>query len=298
MRIAVSGATGFIGRHLCEYLEARGDDVSQLVRSRVEVPGKVAWDIGSHFADTKTLEGMDAIVHLAGENIGTHRWSKAQRREILDSRVEGTTFLAGVLASLKYRPQVLVSASAIGYYGNRENEILDESSAKGHGFLPDVCEAWEAATREARDAGIRVANIRTGIVLGRDGGVFAKQLPLFKLGLAGVLGSGAQFMSWISIEDEVRAIARIIDDGEIRGPVNLTSPSSVTNKVFTKSVARAMHRPALLTVPRRVLKVAFGAEMATELLIASQYVMPKVLQDVGFEFRHVSIDDVLTALVE
>ncbi|MHB8319570.1 MAG: TIGR01777 family oxidoreductase [Acidimicrobiales bacterium] len=297
MRVGVSGATGFIGRHLCARLRARGDEVSQLVRSREKVRGKIAWDAGNGFLDLRSLEGIDAVVHLGGESIAARRWSTQQRREILDSRVSGTTFLSEQLTHLESPPDVLVSASAIGYYGDRGTEVLDESSVRGRGFLPDVCEAWEAATSEAGAAGIRVACIRTGLVLGRDGGVFAKQLPLFKLGLAGTLGSGTQFMSWISIDDEVDAIIRIVDDRRIQGPVNLTSTTPVTNKVFTRTVANALRRPAFMRIPKRVLEIGLGTDMATELLMASQFVVPKVLQDAGFNFHHETLDDALADLL-
>ena len=292
MRICVSGSSGLIGTALRRSLEADDHTVLRLVRSGDDGPGLVRWDIGRGEIDASSLEGLDAVVHLAGEGIGDKRWTPDQKREILDSRTQGTTLLAEALASLTDKPAVLVSGSAVGFYGDRGDEQLTEGSGPGTGFLTDVVVAWEAAAQPVEPAGIRLAKIRSGIVLDRDGGALAKMASIAKLGLLGKLGSGKQWMSWVALADHVRAI-RFLIDTEITGPVNVTAPTPVTNAVFTKTLGRVLHRPTVIPVPRFGPKILLGAELAEALLLEGQRVMPEVLLEAGFAFRY---DDLETAL--
>lgn len=292
MRICVSGSSGLIGTALRRSLEADHHTVLRLVRSGGGGPGLVRWDIGRGEIDASSLEGLDAVVHLAGEGIGDKRWTPDQKRKILDSRTQGTTLLAEALASVTDKPAVLVSGSAVGFYGDRGDEQLTEQSGPGTGFLTDVVVAWEAAAQRVEPAGIRLAKIRSGIVLDRDGGALAKMASIAKLGLLGKLGSGKQWMSWVALADHVRAI-RFLIDTEITGPVNVTAPTPVTNAVFTKTLGRVLHRPTVIPVPRFGPKILLGAELAEALLLEGQRVMPEVLLEAGFEFRY---DDLETAL--
>lgn len=292
MRICVSGSSGLIGTALCRSLEADGHAVTRLVRRGDGGPGLARWDIERGEIDSASLEGLDAVVHLAGEGIGDKRWTPDQKRKIMASRTQGTALLAEVLASLTAKPAVLVSGSAVGFYGDRGDEQLTEQSGPGTGFLTDVVVAWEAAAEPVEAAGIRLAKIRTGIVLDREGGALAKMASVAKLGLLGKLGSGTQWMSWIALVDHVRAI-RFLIDTEISGPVNVTAPTPVTNAVFTKALGRVLHRPTVIPVPRFGPKLLLGGELADTLLLEGQRVMPEVLLEAGFEFRY---DDLETAL--
>ncbi|MGQ0431467.1 MAG: TIGR01777 family oxidoreductase [Microthrixaceae bacterium] len=292
MRICVSGSSGLIGTALRQSLEADGHSVIRLVRNGAEGPGLVRWDIDRGEIDTASLKGIDAVVHLAGEGIGDKRWTPDQKRKILDSRTQGTTLLAEALASLTAKPAVLVSGSAIGFYGDRGDELLTEQSGPGTGFLTDVARAWEAAAQPVEAAGIRLVKIRTGIVLDRNGGALAKMASIGKLGLLGKLGSGTQWMSWVALVDHVRAV-RFLIEREISGPVNVTAPAPVTNAVFTKALGRVLHRPTVIPVPRFGPKLLLGSELAEALLLEGQRVMPQVLVEAGFEFRY---DDLETAL--
>lgn len=292
MDIAITGASGFIGRALTRSLEADGHHVAPLVRPGSDRPG-IAWDVEAGTIDHAGLEGLDAVIHLAGEPIAAGPWTTKQRRRIHDSREQGTSLLAGALASLERPPSVLLSGSAIGIYGDRGDEELTEASAPGHDFLAEVCRAWEAATAPAEQAGIRVCHLRTGIVLHPDGGAFAKQLPLFRFGLGGRAGKGGQWMPWISLDDEVAAI-RFLLDAEVRGPVNLTAPNPATNAEFTKALGSVLHRPTVLTVPRFASKAPFGVgDLVGSLLFSSARVLPEVLGGAGFSF---SDPDLLPAL--
>lgn len=292
MRIAITGASGLIGTALRRSLERDHHEVIRVARGGGD-PGTVRWDIGRREIDRAGLEGLDAVVHLAGEGIGDKRWTDEQKRKVLESRREGTTLLAEALAGLSTPPPVLVSGSAVGFYGDRGDEQLTEASPAGTGFLTEVVLAWEAATAAADTAGIRVVKIRTGIVLDRDGGALARMASIAKLGVLGKLGSGRQWMSWIALEDEVRAIRFLIDRQDISGPVNLTAPAPVTNAVFTKALGRVLHRPTVLPIPGFGPKLLLGSELASALLLEGQRVLPEVLLDAGFEFRH---DDLETAL--
>ena len=294
MRVAVSGSHGLIGSAVVPALEAAGHQVLRLVRSDAGA-GAVLWDPSHGQIDRSGLEGVHAAVHLAGAGIGDRRWTAARKREILDSRVEGTELLARTLARLEPLPTVLVSGSAIGYYGDRGDEELTEQSTPGEGFLAEVVKAWEAATAPAAEAGIRVAHVRTGIVLSAGGGVLTKQLPLFKRGVGGRLGSGRQWVSWIALDDEVAAIRLVLTHDGFSGPVNLTAPHPVTNAEFTSSLARVLGKGARLTVPRPALNVALGAEMARETALVSQRVLPTKLEASGFAFAHPVVDEALAA---
>lgn len=284
MDIAITGASGLIGRALIDALRADGHRPVRLVRTAPK-PGDDAiyWDPVAGTIDADSLEGIDAVVHLAGEGIAERRWSPEQKRRILDSRVDGTTLLSTTLAGLERRPKVLLSGSAIGIYGDRGDEQLTEASTPGDIFLSEVCKAWESATASAEAAGIRVAHLRTGIVLDASGGALAKTLPLFKLGLGGRLGSGSQWWSWISIDDEVDAI-RFLLDADVSGPVNLTAPTPVTNAEFTKVLGQVLGRPTLFPVPKFGPKVLLGSELAEQLLFTSARVLPSVLTDAGYTF--------------
>jgi uncharacterized protein (TIGR01777 family) len=279
MRVAVTGSHGFIGSALVPSLERDGHDVVRVTRT----------DSGE--LDTGALYGADAVIHLAGEGVAAKRWTPEQKRRVLESRTRGTTLVAETIAGMERKPRVLLSGSAIGYYGqDRGDEKLTEASSPGDDFLADVCKQWEASTKAAEDAGIRVAHIRTGIVVGKSGGAVAKTLPLFKLGLGGRIGSGKQWWSWISLTDEVGAIEFLLDH-EISGAVNLTGPEPVTNAEFTKSVGRALHRPTLLPVPKFGPALLLGREAAAAVAGASQRVIPQVLADAGYPFVHPTVDD-------
>ena len=251
------------------------------------------WDPERGEIDAGGLEGVGAVVHLAGEGIGNRRWNEAHKAKVMGSRTAGTSLLAQTLAKLNKAPKVLVSGSAVGYYGDRGDEVLTESSRPGNDFLAEVCTAWESATTPAKEAGIRVAHIRTGIVLARQGGVLPKMLLPFKFGVGGKLGSGRQWMSWISLEDEVGAILHLLGDQTPGGAFNLTAPSPVTNADLTKALGEALHRPTLIPAPRFALKAALGGEMAEELLLVSQRALPTRLLDSGYTFAHPELADAL-----
>src|SRR5439155_25659384 len=231
-------------------------------------------------------EGVDAVVHRAGVGIGDRRWSDEHKRAVLDSRVQGTTLLARTLASLTDRPSVLVSASAVGYYGDRGDEVLTEDAGPGTGFLSEVCEQWERSTAPAKDAGIRVAHLRTGLVMSREGGALKQMLVPFRLGAGGRIGSGRQWWSWIAIDDELGAILHVVGDDTVRGPVNLTAPNPVTNAEFTKTLGKVLGRPTLLPTPTFALKALFGGDAVDEMFLGGQRVVPAKLEATAYEFRH------------
>jgi hypothetical protein len=290
--VLVTGSSGLIGRAVTTALEARGDRVVPLTRQSGASP---SWQ-PDRATINGSLDGFGAVVHLAGEPLAAVRWTEPKKQRLRDSRIRATELLAGALAGTDNKPAVLVSGSAVGYYGNRgREELLDEQSTPGDDFLATLCREWEAATAPASDAGIRVANIRTGLVLSHDGGVLAKLLLPFKLGLGGKLGSGRQYMSWISIVDEVRAILYLIDHADISGPVNLTAPHPVTNEVFTKLLAEALHRPAFMPLPSGVLRAGLGDELADELFLSGQRVFPKKLEASGFAFEYVTLESAIRA---
>jgi uncharacterized protein (TIGR01777 family) len=290
MRILVTGASGLVGSALVPALSAAGHTVVRAVRGS-PVPGEVAWDPAAGRMDAASLEGTDAVVHLAGENIAG-RWTKEKKERIRASRVDGTSLVARAIAATKTRPRVLVAASAVGWYGDRGDEALDESSARGTGFLPDVCEAWERASDAARDAGVRVVHLRFGVVLSPKGGALARMLTPFKLGVGGVIGSGRQWMPLVSIDDLVAAALHVLAHGDLAGPVNVCTPTQATNRDFTKALGRALGRPTVFPMPAFAARLAFG-EMADGLLLASARVAPKRLLASGFAFRHADAESAL-----
>jgi hypothetical protein len=277
VRVAITGSHGLIGSALAESLRHDGHDVVALARDHL---------------DERALQGQDAVVHLAGEPIAAKRWSDEQKQRIVDSRSRTTAQLASAIANMSDPPRVFISGSAVGYYGDRSDEILHEDSAAGDDFLAGVCIAWEAATAPATAAGVRVAHIRTGLVLTRTGGALAKMLPLFRLGLGGRFGSGRQWWSWISLDDEVGAI-RFLLDHDVAGPVNVTGPAPVTNGEFAKALGHVLHRPAVLPVPRFGPRLLLGAELAQQLLFSSQRAEPAVLSANGYRFRHPDVDSAM-----
>ncbi|WP_426573437.1 TIGR01777 family oxidoreductase [Aquihabitans sp. McL0605] len=297
MDIAITGSSGLIGTALAGSLRADGHRVVPVVRTAGRA-GTVVWDPAKGTIDAEGLEGLDAVVHLAGAGIAAGPWTAKQRARIRDSREQGTSLLATAIAGLDRPPAVLVSGSAIGYYGDRGDEVLTEASGPGDDFLAGICTAWEGATAPAADAGVRVAHLRTGIVLDRDGGALAKQLPIYRLGLGGKAGRGTQWMSWISLDDEVRAIRFALDTDSVSGPVNLTAPNPVTNAAFTKALGAAVHRPTFLTIPRFVRHVPAGiGPLVESLLFSSARVEPTALVSAGFTFEHPSLDEALASVL-
>ncbi len=293
MRVAVSGASGLIGGALVRRLTAEGYQVRRLVR-RAAGPGEISWDPHQARLDPRDLEGTDAVVHLAGENIGV-RWTPARKSRIRTSRLHGTRLLSETLSRLDRRPHVFVSASAIGIYGDREDEILSEESSTGDAaddFLVALGLEWEAAADAARNAGVRVVHPRFGLVLSPAGGALGRMLLPFRLGIGGRLGSGTQWMSWISIDDVVNALQYLVVTKTLSGPVNVTSPEPVRNREFTEILGRVLSRPTLLRVPRAALQLAFG-EMADSALLGSTRVMPKRLLASGFRFAHPGLETAL-----
>lgn len=298
MRVGLTGASGLIGGALAATLAGRGDEVVALVRPTSRSTGldAIAWDpsgAGLTPTDATRVGTLDAVVNLAGAGIGDRRWSRARRAAILDSRVGPTRRLVEVLAAHGASTH-LVSASAIGFYGPRGDEVLDEASGPGEGFLAGVCRDWEGAARAYGDAGGTVATLRTGIVVDARGGALARQLPLFRLGLGGRLGPGTQWVSPISLDDEVRAIVHVLDH-RLAGPVNLVAPEPTTNAELTRALARALRRPAAFAVPRPALRAALGRTMADELVLASQRVVPRALEAAGFSHHHPTVDAIVHA---
>lgn len=295
MRIAVTGASGLIGTPLVVSLRAHGHDVVRLVRRSPSAPDERAWDPASRRLDPAAVADRDAVVHLAGAGVADRRWTKAYRAEVLGSRIQGTRAVAEAVAgACAARPPVLLSASAIGWYGDTGDRMTDETGPTGTGFLADVCRQWEAATGPAQRAGARVAHLRTGIVLSGSGGALATQRPIFRLGLGAPLGSGKQWVSWISLADEVAAIRHLLQ-ADVEGPVNLVGPAPVTNREFTKVLGRVLRRPTLpVPVPGPVLKAALGG-FATEGVLVGQRLLPTVLERSGFAFAHRDLETALRA---
>lgn len=296
MRALVSGASGFIGKALVARLERDGYEVHRIVRS-APGPGEVLLDVDNRTLDISrlapgALEDLHAVYHLAGEPITARRWGPAKREAIRSSRIATTDALARAIATWPARPAVLVSGSAIGIYGDRGDEVLDESSATGDGFLAEVCRAWEAATAPARDIGVRVVNVRTGLVLG-DGGLLGEMLPLFRRGLGGRLGDGRQWMSWIALVDEVAALVHAASTTSLSGPCNLVSPNPVRNSEFTSELGEALGKRQRVAVPRVLLELALGHQTAHEMALASQRVLPRQLKESGFAFSCPTVHDAL-----
>ena len=296
MQIAVSGASGLVGKALTERLEADGHGVLRMVRAQAS-QGEIHWNVKSGRIDHHMLEGIDAVVHLAGENIAEGRWNAAKKQRIHDSRVEGTKFICETLAKLDAKPKVFVCASAIGYYGDGRSEALDESAAPGKGFLADVCKAWEAACEPARNAGIRTVNARLGVILTPNGGALAKMLTPFKMGGGGIVGNGRQVWSWVSLDDTIGALVHAIEDESVIGPLNVTAPNARTNAEFTKSLGHVLGRPTILPLPAFAARLILG-EMADALLLASLRVTPAKLLETGYQFKHEHLEPALRHLLK
>ncbi|MER7806388.1 TIGR01777 family oxidoreductase [Streptomyces sp900116325] len=287
-RIAVTGSTGLIGTALVRSLRVDGHDVVRLVRRPARAGDEVEWDPKRGYVDGAGLVGCDAVVHLAGAGVGDHRWTEAYKQEIRDSRVLGTEAIAQAVASLDVPPKVLLSGSAIGYYGDTGDRAVDESAPPGEGFLPSVCVEWEAAAAPAEEAGVRTVFARTGLVVGREGGAWGRLFPLFRAGLGGRLGNGHQYWSFIALHDHIAALRHILDTPSLSGPVNLTGPAPVTNGEVTAAMGRVLRRPTLFAVPAPALRIALG-DFAEDVL-GSQRVLPRKLLEAGFSFAFPGID--------
>jgi uncharacterized protein len=290
MHIAITGSTGLIGNALVAFLTTGGHRVTRITRSAPTGPDELRWDIERGEIDVEGLRGVDAVVHLAGEGIAERRWTDEQKRRILESRTHGTRLIAETLASMDDGPKVLVSASAIGLYGDRGDEVLTEDSGPGEGFLPDVVKAWEAAADPARAAGIRVVHPRIGIVQTPDGGALGKVLPIFKAGVGGKLGSGRQYWSWVSRDDVIGLIHHALTDPDLEGPVNAVAPNPVTNAEYTKILGDVLNRPTILPVPKFGPALILGKELAEDLLFTSARILPERAEKAGYTFRHTTLE--------
>jgi len=291
MIIAIAGASGLVGKALTPLLEADAHDVVRLVRNSPKA-GELEWHPNQDSIDTGKLEGFDAIINLAGENVAEGRWTDEKKKKIHDSRVSGTHLLSEAIAKLTTKPRCFLCASATGIYGDRGDETLDEQSESGGGFLAGVCREWEKATEPAHRAGVRVVNFRFGPILARAGGMLEKMLTPFRMGLGGKIGSGKQYISWVAIEDAVAVIKRALNDESIRGPLNVVSPKPVTNERFTRALGEVLSRPTVMAMPAFAARLAFG-EMADEMLLVSQKVIPKKLQAAGFQFEYSDLETAL-----
>ena len=290
MKIAVTGSHGMIGSALVGALESAGHRPLRIVRSTPTGPDEITWDPVAGTIDARSLEGVDAVVHLAGKHIGRPWWTEGYMAAVKDSRVRATYLLAEALAKLEHKPSVLVSASGIHYYGDRGDEVLTEESGPGEGFLAEVVMAWEMATSPASEAGIRVANIRSAVVVSPSGGALAPMMIPMRLGLGGKLGPGSQYWSWIALDDHVAAVQHILGTEGLSGPVNLASPEPVRNADFVATIGRVLRRPAVLPVPAFALKIALGPQMANQMALYSQRVVPRKLEESGFKFAYPDLE--------
>ncbi len=295
--VLVTGASGLIGTKLVAALEADGKRVLRAVRRSAQNDQEISWDPAAGKIDRDKLEGLDAVVHLAGANIAGKRWTSAYKQLLIDSRVDGTTLLAKTIASLDRKPRVFACASAIGYYGDRGSTELDESATCGNSYLPELCMQWERSCQAACDAGIRTANMRIGVVLSPEGGALKKMLTPFRMGGGGILGNGRQYFSWISVDDAVRAIRFVVENESLAGPVNLVTPNPVTNREFTKTLGRVLSRPTVLPMPAFAARLLFG-DMADALLLASARVVPSSLGQAGFRYQHAQLEPALQHLLK
>jgi len=295
MHILITGSSGLIGAALKAALQTSPHNITCVTRDHTE-NSPAWWDIDGQVMHLPQTPPADAVIHLAGESIASGLWTASRKNRILNSRVEGTLLLCDTLASLKHKPECLISASAVGFYGHQSDDKLDESSPAGQGFLADVCQAWEEATRPASEAGIRVVHARLGVVLDKQGGMLARMLLPFRLGLGGPLGHGQQSMSWVSLTDLVRSFDFILNHPEVQGPVNITSPNPVTNQTFTQTLAHTLHRPAFFRVPKLAIDSLLG-DFGRELLLANQHVTPEKLLSAGFKFEHPTIETSLQHLL-
>ena len=293
MRILISGSTGLVGSTLARSLKAKGHEVLRLVRATPKnSASEVFWYPEEGTLKAEELEGLDGVVHLAGESIAEGCWTDEKKRRIRESRIKGTTLLSETLARLKQKPEVLVSASAVGFYGSRGSEVLDERSASGSDFLAEVCREWELATQPAAQAGVRVVNLRFGVILNGEGGALPKMLFPFRMGVGGKLGDGQQYMSWIALDDAVGAIEHALATDSLRGAVNVVAPAAVTNQEFTKTLGRVLSRPTIFPVPAFAARLLFG-EMADATLLASQRVEPARLKEAGYVFKYPELEGAL-----
>jgi uncharacterized protein len=296
MKILVTGSTGLIGSALLSFMSGRGHQVVGLVRP-TSSPGSmlaeaILWDPEAGILDASRLEGMDAVVHLSGENIGARRWTESRKIRLVDSRVKGSQLLTMALCRLQCPPRTLVAASAVGYYGNRGEEWLTENASSGQGFLADLSVRWERATSAAAEKGIRVAHLRMGMILSANGGALGRMLPPFRLGLGGPIGSGQQYVSWIALDDVLGVILHLLDNEELAGPVNVTSPNPVTNLELTRTLGRVLSRPTVARLPAVAARLAFG-QMADELLLSGARVWPEKLLDSGYQFLYPELEGAL-----
>ena len=295
MKVAIAGASGLVGSALIPALKSMGAQITRMVRSKPRA-GELEWHPNNDELSPDSLSGFDTIINLAGENIAGGRWTDDQKRKIRESRINGTHLLSEAIARLSPKPRVFLCASATGIYGDRDDEVLDEQSESGGGFLAGVCREWEEATKPAIQAGVRVVNLRLGPILAREGGMLAKLLTPFKMGMGGKVGSGRQYISWIAIDDVIQAIKLAIEDASIHGALNVVSPNPVTNEEFTKTLGHVLNRPTALGIPPFAARLAFG-EMADEMLLASQKVIPKKLANAGFVFKYPELEPTLKHLL-
>jgi uncharacterized protein (TIGR01777 family) len=297
MKVAVTGSSGLVGQSLLDFLSSKGAQVIRLVRGAASTdPTTVDWDPESGLREPARLQGIEAVVHLAGESIAARRWNEAQKQRIRDSRIHGTRALVNTVIGLTAPPKAFICASAIGYYGDRGDELLTEDSRSGSGFLADVCRSWEAAAEPAARQGIRVVNLRFGVILSPRGGALAKMLTPFRLGAGGRVGDGQQYMSWVALDDVTSAVHHAIVNPALRGPVNVVAPNAVTNAEFTRVLANVLNRPALFPMPAFAVKALFG-EMGEALLLAGQRVEPVRLRESGFRFAYPDLEGALRHLL-
>jgi uncharacterized protein (TIGR01777 family) len=294
-KILIAGASGLVGSALVPKLKAEGAEVTRLVRSAAGT-GEIEWHPDRGSIDAPALEGFDAVINLAGDGIADGRWTEEKKRRILDSRVNGTRLLSETMAKLSRKPATLINASAIGFYGDRGDELVDEDSGPGEGFLAGVCRAWESAAAPAEQAGIRVAKLRFGPILAREGGMLAKMLTPFKLGLGGKVGSGKQYISWVAIDDVIGAIKLALSSESLRGPINVVAPRPVTNEEFTKTLGQVLSRPTFMAMPAFAARLAFG-EMADEMMLSSTRVAGNVLNAAGFKFQYPELEGAVRAML-
>ncbi|MEO3871429.1 TIGR01777 family oxidoreductase [Nonomuraea sp. B12E4] len=297
MAIIVTGASGLLGSALVEALRADGQEVVKLVRREPRAADEAFWQPAEQVIDLPALEGAEGVVHLAGASVGDRRWTTEYKRELVDSRVSGTRLVVDALRQLSRPPEVLVSASGVDFYGDTGDKVIDESQGKGTGFLADLCEAWEGEARKAGASGVRTVQVRTGMALSAHGGALGRMLPIFRMGLGAPLGSGKQYWSWISVDDWAGAVLHVLKNRGIEGPVNLTSPSPVTNAEFTRTLGKALHKGTVpIPVPGFALAAGLG-EFAREALLPGHRIIPRKLVDTGYRFTHTTLDDALSAIL-
>ena len=298
MDVAITGSHGLVGSALVRALVQAGQRARRVVRGTPDGRDEIGWDPERGSIDAAGIEGIDAVGHLAGAGIGDKRWTPERKRLILESRTTGTDLLARALAGLAHKPAVLISASGVDYYGPHDDEELTEESPPGTGFLADVCKRWEDATKPAEEAGIRVVRIRTGPVLSADGGLLGRLLFPFRMGLGGRVGSGSQYMSWIALDDHIAAIIHLLARGDASGAFNLTAPNPVTNREFTATLGRVLHRPTRIPTPLLPLKLRYRSELVDELLLTGQRVLPRRLEEAGYQFAHPTLEEAIRAALD